>query len=118
MAAAAAILVIAAAVAAFAIWNRDDGGAATSGETIEIVVPAGTQERLDRGEEVIVMPSPLELRVGDRLLIRNEDTVDQSVGPFIVKAGREFSFTYGAAGTFQGYCPVSEGEQYEIIVRE
>lgn len=100
------------------------GGTVACGETkpepevLEIVVPAGTAERLARGEEVRVMPSVLRFRVGDTLRIRNEDSVPQSVGPYQVMAGGEFSLTYGAPGRFEGICPLSEGDTYEIIVTE
>jgi hypothetical protein len=87
-------------------------------QTIEIVVPAGTQERLDRGETVEIMPARLELRVGDTLVIRNEDAVAQSVGPYSVPAHGETRLTYGSPGRFEGYCPLSEGQRYEIIVED
>lgn len=87
-------------------------------ETLEIVVPAGTQQRLTAGEDVEVMPARLELRVGDTLLIRNEDSVTQSVGPYMVKANGQIRLTYGVAGRFEGYCPLSAGDRYEIIVEE
>lgn len=86
--------------------------------TVEIVVPAGTQDRLDAGEEVVVMPARLELKVGDELVIRNHDDVQQSVGPHVVDAGAVLRFEYGAAGVYEGYCPLSAGERYEIVVTE
>lgn len=86
--------------------------------TIEIVVPAGTQERLVAGEPIDIMPTRLELKVGDTLLIRNEDSVSQSVGPYHVAAGTDYRLTYGAPGRFEGYCPLSAGKRYEIVVEE
>lgn len=85
-------------------------------ETLEIVVPAGTQDRLLEGETVTVMPARIDLRVGDTIIVRNEDEVTQSVGPYVVGAGDEISFTYGAPGVYEGYCALSEGERYEIVV--
>lgn len=87
-------------------------------KTIEVVVPEGTQERLDAGEKVSIMPTRLEFRVGDTFLIRNEDTTTQVVGPYTVGAGEELRFTYGAPGDYSGFCPLSEGERYEIVVRK
>jgi hypothetical protein len=87
-------------------------------QTVEIVVPAGTQDRLAAGEQVVVMPARLDLRVGDTLLIRNLDDVVQSVGPYSVQPGAEMQLTYGAPGTYEGYCPLSEGERYQIVVEE
>jgi hypothetical protein len=91
-------------------------GSESRGKTTELVVPAGTNDRLQAGEEVTIMPSRLELRVGDTLLIRNEDTTDQTVGPYFVKAGGEIRLTYGKAGAYEGYCPLSQGHRYEIVV--
>ena len=93
-------------------------GCGSDADVHEFVVPLGTAERLAAGEDVVVMPSPVEFRVGDTIRIRNEDVVDQSVGPYQVAAGSEFELTFGAPGRYQGYCPLSEGDSYEIIVTE
>lgn len=85
-------------------------------QTVEVVVPAGTQDRLDAGETVDVMPARIELRVGDTLLLRNEDDVDQTVGPYFVAAGRILSLTYSVPGRYEGYCPLSGSDGYEIVV--
>lgn len=87
-------------------------------ETIEIVVPHGTQFRLMAGEQVVVMPTVLEMRVGDTLIIRNEDIIAHSVGPYVVAAGDELNLRYGSPGVFEGYCPLSEDQRYEIIVKD
>jgi hypothetical protein len=109
----APILVVAIGILVWVVAAGDD---ARASETIEIVVPAGTQGRLDAGETVVVMPTRLEFRVGDRIVIRNEDDVAQSVGPYEVDAGEEMLLQYGAPGVYEGYCPLSEGERYEIVV--
>lgn len=84
--------------------------------TVEIIVPPGTQARLNAGEKVVVMPTPLVLRVGDTLHIMNNDEVSQSVGPFFVRAGEDMRMTYGTEGRYEGSCPLSDGERYEILV--
>lgn len=84
----------------------------------EIVVPLGTQERLNRGETVSVMPSLLEFRVGDTLRIRNEDVVTQAVGPYEVRPGEQFELRYGSPGHYEGMCSLSEDEVYEIVITE
>lgn len=113
---AARLLLVALATLAVAVALTGCGGDERQPQTVEVVVPAGTQDRLDAGETVTVMPALVELRVGDTLLIRNEDDVDQSVGPYLVAAGGELQLTYRVPGRYEGYCPVSEGERYEIVV--
>lgn len=110
-----AALAAAIALTAVAGCGGDD---ADEGRVVEIVVPLGTQERLDRGEDVVVMPAELRFEVGDTLLIRNEDVADQSVGPYDVRAGQEFELRYGAPGRYEGMCPLSEGDTYEIVITE
>ncbi len=85
-------------------------------QVVEFVVPAGTADRLALGEKVVVMPDELQLRVGDTLRIRNDDSVAQAVGPYLVDAGAEFELTYGSPGRFQGVCLLSEGNSYDIVV--
>lgn len=91
---------------------------ASGGEVIEIVVPLGTGERLERGEVVDLMPAELNLKVGDTLRIRNDDVVFQEVGPYFVAAGQEFELTYGAPGRYEGICPLSGNQPYVINITE
>lgn len=109
-------LLVLALVAVLAAGVLTGCGGDRGAQTVEVVVPAGTQDRLDAGETVTVMPARIDLEVGDTLLIRNEDDVDQTVGPYFVAAGRELQLTYRVPGRYEGYCPVSEGERYEIVV--
>lgn len=85
-------------------------------QVLEFVVPPGTQARLTLGETVTIMPAEISLRVGDTLRIRNDDTSDQSVGPYFVAAGETVEITYGQPGRYEGYCPLSEGSTYVIEI--
>lgn len=102
--------------AVVAVLGLSACGGGSEERTIEIVVPAGTQELLDAGEKVAVMPDRIELRVGDTLVLRNEDSVRQLVGPYLVDAEDERQFSWGSPGTFWGYCALSENYRYEIVV--
>lgn len=84
----------------------------------EFVVPEGTQANLDSGQDVVIMPSRIELQIGDTLRIRNEDVVAQTVGPYWVPPRKEFEITYGSPGRYEGFCPLSKGSRYEIVVTE
>ena len=64
------------------------------------------------------MPAKLEMNVGDTLLIRNEDIAPHSVGPYVVQPYKELRLTYGKAGHFKGFCAMSEGQNYEIIIHD
>ncbi|HLT15563.1 MAG TPA: hypothetical protein VK007_02580 [Acidimicrobiales bacterium] len=105
----AVLLVVAAACA---------GGEAPAGppDDVEVVVPAGTGARLRAGEDVTVMPERLVLQVGQTLRIRNEDGEAARVGPYEVPARDELSVRFGRPGRFEGYCPLSENDRYEIVI--
>jgi hypothetical protein len=113
----ALVAVVVAALAGVAIAVAVTGGdEPREARIVEIVVPNGTAARLAAGETIIVMPSRLELRVGDVLRIRNDDVVDQSVGPYFVAAGEQFELRYGEPGVYTGYCPLTVDQRYEIVV--
>jgi plastocyanin len=83
----------------------------------EYVVPAGTQERIDAGEEVSLFPEHLEVRVGDRLVIDNQDDNTHQVGPYVVGAGQRIEQAFSVPGTIEGFCTLHPSGQVSIIVR-
>ncbi|MEP7379575.1 MAG: hypothetical protein ABI725_08455 [Chloroflexota bacterium] len=91
-------------------------GSTQHGRLVEIIVPEGTQARLNRGETVEVMPARLELHIGDTLRIENRDLVAQAVGPYLVRSGEVFEITYGAPGSYRGFCSLSGGNSYELVI--
>lgn len=86
------------------------------GEVFDYVVPRGTQQLLDKGAVITLMPARLEMKVGDVLRIRNDDDVDQLVGPYLIKAGKQFELQYRSPGRFEGACALSGSDTFEIIV--
>ena len=105
-------------IALISVGAASCGSDGRTSQVVEIVVPAGTQDRLDRGEIVDVMPAVLEFRVGDTLRIRNDDRVAQFVGPYRVLAGQRFEFQYGSTGRYGGLCDLSGAASYEIVITE
>lgn len=55
--------------------------------TVELVVPAGTAEAVASGSASPALPNRLELRRGDTLAIRNQDTAVHRVGTTAVPVG-------------------------------
>lgn len=82
----------------------------------ELIIPEGTGDRVAAGEVVDLMPPRLHFEVGDTIRVKNEDVVDQSVGPYLIGAGQEFELTYGAPGVYEGICPLSAEGRYVIVV--
>jgi hypothetical protein len=113
---AAAVVIALSAITAVSCGS--DGSSGDSPKVVEIIVPAGTQDKLNRGEIVDVMPALLEFRVGDTLRVRNDDSHVQYAGPYRVLPGEQFELEYGAPGRYGGQCDLSGNARYEIVITE
>ena len=113
--AAVSILVILGAVAVLIatvtiMANRDHH------ETITFVVPVGTADKQAAGGALEIMPPELDLRVGDTLVIRNEDYRDAMIGPYQVRAGEVLTQTFTRPQTLVGQCTLSGSGEVRIVV--
>ncbi|MEY4173864.1 MAG: hypothetical protein RI900_1029 [Actinomycetota bacterium] len=86
--------------------------------TYEYVVPYGTSVRVDQGQKVDLMPSELDVKVGESLRIKNEDGRDYMVGPFFVAAGRTLSMRFTFPGELSGICTLNANGKVVIRVSE
>ena len=82
---------------------------ALSGVDHQFVVPAGTGTTLDAGGSVAILPRDLEVRVGDRIVVLNEDIRAHAVGPWTVPAGDTFTFRFKAVGRYDSHCSLHNG---------
>ncbi|MFV0309171.1 MAG: hypothetical protein ACK5OX_15670 [Desertimonas sp.] len=105
-------------------WSgRDDdrlalvGADASSEPTVDVTIPAGTGERLDRGEPVSVLPRRLVVNVGDTIRIENQDDRAHLAGPFYIGAGETLRQTFANAGEITGACSAHPDGQITIVVR-
>lgn len=90
---------------------------AAASQTIEIVVPQGTQVQMDAGEEIVLFPRRLEVGVGDRIVIENEDDSSHQVGPYVVGPGQRIVQTFSATGSIEGICTLHPSGEVTIVVR-
>ena len=111
VAAVLAVLALAGA-AAILFWPS-----ATSAEVREVVVPAGTQERIDAGETIELLPGTFEVSVGDRLIIVNDDNATHQVGPYIVGPGQRIEQQVLGPGRIEGVCTLHPSGEVAIVVR-
>ena len=111
VAALAAIIVAAALLALTQLGGHE-------AREVAFVVPPGTAERLAAGETVSVLPSTILLRVGDTLVIRNDDTAAVQVGPFRVDPGQRLAHQYRNPGTYELECSVHADGTLRIVVGE
>lgn len=106
------LAVIAVGVVVIGSLGDDDGG----GEVVTFVVPPGTGARVERGEKVELMPALVELEVGDRLVIRNEDDRTMVVGPYTVRAREVLDQEFRRPQVLEGDCTLSGSGEVRIVV--
>ncbi len=76
-------------------------------KTIELDIPAGTADRIARGEAVGSLPSSMLFVVGDTLIVKNQDSVVHQLGPLFIPPGTSASMdldteqSYAFACSFQ-----------------
>ena len=85
-------------------------------ETITFVVPAGTAAKQAAGVTVEIMPPEVKVRVGDTLVIRNEDNRDAVVGPYQIRAGEVLRQNFTRPQTLEGACSLSGSGEVRIVV--
>jgi plastocyanin len=90
---------------------------AAATQTIDIVVPSGTQAQIDAGDEIVLFPRRLEVGVGDRIVITNDDAASHQVGPYIVGPGQQIIQTFSATGIIEGVCTLHPSGEVTIVVR-
>lgn len=115
-----AVLLLVAACGGDGNTAQPQWGALPEGEqaTYEYVVPYGTSVRVDQGQKVDLMPSELEVKVGESLRITNQDGRDYMVGPFFVAAGRTLSMRFTYPGELSGICTLNADGKVVIRVTQ
>jgi len=86
-----------------------------SGDTVEVVIPAGTGAAVDAGESVEAVPAVIEVSVGDTLVLVNDDTRPHVVGPWTVLPGQQFSYRFDVAEEFTGACSAHPDNAVRIV---
>ncbi len=88
-----------------------------AGTELVVVVPEGTRARIDAGEPVELLPRLLEVRVGDSLVIINQDDATHQVGPYIVGPQQRLEQRFTIPGRIDGICTLHPSGQVAIVVR-
>jgi hypothetical protein len=115
-----------AAVAVFAVvqLTGDDGTGTAQLQVVDAdgavdhdyVIPAGTQDRRLRGEQIEIMPAELDVKVGESIRITNDDDAGAFVGIFYVGAGEVVSMRFTTPGTLSGACDLTPDGEFTIEV--
>ena len=79
-------------------------------------IPFGTGVSLDKGEEIEIVPQVLDVKIGERIRVVNDDVRGAAVGIFWVPAGRTVAMEFTTTGTLTGECDVHPSGEFTINV--
>lgn len=80
------------------------------------VIPAGTGAAIEAGEPVEIIPSRMEIKVGDTIEITNFDDRGHTVGPFYVGAAETVSQTFQSPAIYVAKCTIKPTGEITIVV--
>jgi hypothetical protein len=85
---------------------------------LEFTIPAGTQVDVPTIDSAIDVPTDIRFGPDDVavITIRNEDSVAQRAGPWVVGAGQTYTARFDEPGVYQFDCSVDETESVTVTV--
>lgn len=87
-------------------------------QVVELVIPAGTAERVAEGEMPPTIPTSMSFVVGDTLLVRNEDATDHELGPLWIPAGSSASLVLDSVQSYAYSCSFQPKKYFGMDVQE
>jgi hypothetical protein len=101
--------------ASFVFLKSEAGRAPTR---IELVIPAGTAEKIARGEAEEAIPLNMVFVSGDTLVVKNDDFESHTLGPLLIPAGASASLNLDQAENLAMSCSFQPGQYIGLDVRE
>jgi hypothetical protein len=87
-------------------------------QTIQLVIPAGTADRVAAGEAVPSIPKEMVFMLGDTLQVKNEDVVAHQLGPIWVPPGGTSSLKMEQADKYAYHCSFASSQYLGLDVRQ
>jgi hypothetical protein len=86
-------------------------------QRIELVIPAGTADKVAAGKAVPSLPADMVFVVGDTLVVKNEDTTSHQLGPIWVPPGTSASLNLDTANRYSYECSFVPNRYIGLDVR-
>lgn len=87
-------------------------------QRVELVIPAGTAERVAQGEKPPTIPEAMTFVLGDTLVVVNQDSVAHQLGPLWVPPGTSASLVLGRVENLALECSFQPQRYFGLEVRE
>jgi hypothetical protein len=85
---------------------------------VELVIPAGTADKIARGESPPGIPEDMTFVVGDTFVVVNQDVVDHQLGPFWIPPGTSASLNLDTEENFILDCSFQSTSIFGLDVRQ
>ena len=86
-------------------------------EIIELIIPAGTANRIAAGEAINTIPEGLVFVLGDTLRIVNQDEANHELGPLYIPSGTSASMLMEDANKYTLGCTFQPSRYFNFDVR-
>jgi len=87
-------------------------------ETIELVIPQGTAERVAQGQAAPSIPENMTFVVGDTLLVKNQDSASHRLGPLWIPPGSSARMVFDIVGSLAYVCSFQPDQYFGLEVHE
>jgi hypothetical protein len=85
---------------------------------IVLTIPHGTSDQVARGEQPPSIPENMTFVVGDRLVVKNEDSADHKLGPLWIPANSSAQLSLDQEENLAYECSFQPGKYFGLDVRE
>ena len=109
-------LLIGVVVSELSFYLLNDGSTRPP-KLVQLDIPAGTAQRVARGEADPTLPASMMFVVGDTLLVRNHDTAVHQLGPLFIPAGSSASMNLGNEAGYSLLCSFEPSKYLELTVQ-
>src|SRR5262245_23969507 len=87
-------------------------------QKVVLTIPAGTAEKVARGEHPPSVPTDMIFVVGDTLVVKNEDNVDHNMGQLWIPAHSSAQMTLNETQNTAVACSFQPGNYFGLDVRQ
>ncbi len=85
---------------------------------ITLTIPAGTADLVARGQQPPSIPANMNFVVGDRLIVKNEDSVTHKLGPLFIPANSSVQLALNQEESAAYECTFQSGKYFGLQVNE
>ena len=98
------------------LFMKSDAGRGP--QTVELVIPAGTAERVAQGQTNPALPDKMIFVQGDTLAVKNEDSVTHKLGPLVIPPGTSASLVLSGSDLLTFTCTFQPTQYFGLDIRE